>query len=184
MDGKTRVAQYGQWDGYPGGQGLTVLKFLKTANMDEFKKRLDGVKFLRQEDIDAFCKSEGFPADGWLNEAQAKIFRAKFPGVNRDLGAEILQKIYDGSITEIKNSEGFAGDSLFCEWAYVIDLDSGMLEVYKGFNTSPLPETDRFAKMEKDGKYYPVRLVKSYPISALPEKDVFVAECNHLELEE
>jgi hypothetical protein len=28
-DGKTKVAQYGQWDGYPEGQGKTVLNFLR-----------------------------------------------------------------------------------------------------------------------------------------------------------
>jgi hypothetical protein len=25
---ETKVAQYGQWDGYPDGQGLTILNFL------------------------------------------------------------------------------------------------------------------------------------------------------------
>ena len=26
-DGKYQVAQYGQWDGYPSGQGVSVLTF-------------------------------------------------------------------------------------------------------------------------------------------------------------
>lgn len=28
VDGQIKVAQYGQWDGYPSGQGVDVLKFL------------------------------------------------------------------------------------------------------------------------------------------------------------
>ena len=28
-EGKTKVAQYGQWDGYPEGQGSTILNFIK-----------------------------------------------------------------------------------------------------------------------------------------------------------
>ena len=28
FEGKYRIAQYGQFDGYPSGQGLTVLHFL------------------------------------------------------------------------------------------------------------------------------------------------------------
>jgi len=28
-----RVSQYGQWDGYPAGQGLTVFRFLKSEEM-------------------------------------------------------------------------------------------------------------------------------------------------------
>lgn len=29
LDGQYKVAQYGQWDGYPEGQGITVLTFLR-----------------------------------------------------------------------------------------------------------------------------------------------------------
>ena len=28
MDGEYKVAQYGQWDGYPEGQGITCFNFL------------------------------------------------------------------------------------------------------------------------------------------------------------
>ena len=31
-NGKYRVAQYGQWDGYPSGQGVGVLGFLTNGN--------------------------------------------------------------------------------------------------------------------------------------------------------
>ena len=36
---ETKVAQYGQWDGYPGGQGLTALKFLLKTDLSEFSKK-------------------------------------------------------------------------------------------------------------------------------------------------
>ena len=29
LDGQYKVAQYGQWDGYPEGQGITALTFLR-----------------------------------------------------------------------------------------------------------------------------------------------------------
>ena len=29
IDGEYKVAQYGQWDGYPEGQGMTALTFLR-----------------------------------------------------------------------------------------------------------------------------------------------------------
>jgi hypothetical protein len=35
-DNKTKVAQYGQWDGYPSGQGVTALNFLRQANLSQF----------------------------------------------------------------------------------------------------------------------------------------------------
>lgn len=38
---------------------------------------------------------------------------------------------------EIEDSTCFLADSLLCEWAYIINLDSNNLEVYKGFNNDP-----------------------------------------------
>lgn len=31
VDGEYKVAQYGQWDGYPEGQGLTCLEFARSV---------------------------------------------------------------------------------------------------------------------------------------------------------
>ena len=40
-DNKYRIAQYGQWDGYPGGQGLAVLTFLKSPMIERLKQNLN-----------------------------------------------------------------------------------------------------------------------------------------------
>ena len=44
-DGEYKVAQYGQWDGYPEGQGVRVLEFLRNTDIELFKKRLSNVRF-------------------------------------------------------------------------------------------------------------------------------------------
>lgn len=36
--------------------------------------------------------------------------------------------------SEIYQNSGFLLDSLFCEWAYILDLDHHQLEIYRGFN--------------------------------------------------
>jgi hypothetical protein len=33
---ETKVAQYGQWDGYPEGQGVTILTFLRSKDSSEY----------------------------------------------------------------------------------------------------------------------------------------------------
>jgi hypothetical protein len=64
----------------------------------------------------------------------------------------------------------FANDSLYCEYAYVIDLDKDILEVYQGFNKEPLPEGARFTGTKKDSEdYQAVKLVASFPLGSLPE---------------
>lgn len=56
------------------------------------------------------------------------------------------------------------------------DLDNGLFEVYRGFQKRP-HQQGRFAKnaCESSG-YYPVGLVKSYSLKALPTTDVFVQD--------
>ncbi len=36
VGGEYKVAQYGQWDGYPSGQGLTALNFLRGMDREAF----------------------------------------------------------------------------------------------------------------------------------------------------
>ena len=49
---EVKVAQYGQWDGYPKGQGKTLLSFLKDASkVETLKQLLPKVRFQTQKDI-------------------------------------------------------------------------------------------------------------------------------------
>lgn len=189
MDQQTKIAQYGQWDGRPSGQGLTVLEFMRAVNSKKFKDILKKVRFQTDEDkeeVDQFLESIG-SKDGWMTEEQAKLYRKRYPYFTRDHGAEILNLVYESKDKEIVlvNAENFAADGLFCEWAYVIDLDKNALEVYAGFNEAPVKEGDRFYHLTEKGKEYgPVGLVRSYSLDELPSDDTFVTECDPPEDEE
>jgi hypothetical protein len=189
------IAQYGQWDGYPEGQGTTVLDFLrkvtKNGGLKKFNERLDCVRFETEEDekeMQKFMESIGC-ADGWMNMDQAAKYHKKYPYRTRDNGADILNMVANSKDKEIVlcNSMDFAADSLFCEWAYVIDLDKKVLEVYRGFNKRPLGKNQRFATLEKhnygdtsklgsDYNYFPVRCIRKYKFSELPTKRAFIKE--------
>jgi hypothetical protein len=56
------------------------------------------------------------------------------------------------------DNHDFIKCSLFCEWAYIINLDTNKLEVWEGFQEKP-QENNRYG-VEKDNGFYPCALVK------------------------
>lgn len=176
---ETKIAQYGQWDGYPSGQGVTVLNFLKKVKIDKFKEKLKNVRFMNEDDekkLSEFMESIGV-SDGWMDMEQAAKYHKAYPYMTRNVGAEILNMVYKskGDVL-LQDSTSFANDSLFCEWAYVIDLDKNQLEVYEGFNKTELEKSQRFEYMDGEGDYFPIRCIKIYPLDDLPTPSKFVKE--------
>lgn len=79
---------------------------------------------------------------------------------------------------KLQDSIDFAADGLFCEWAWVIDLDAGTFEGYCGFGQTPLAENDRFyflRDLEEDNGYHGVRLAAKWNLDALPTDEEFLA---------
>lgn len=169
-NGEYQVAQYGQWDGYFSGQGDSILKFFHENDLHEFRTKVDNCFFGTEEQLhEAYAP---YSTDGWMNMDQADAFKkSEFAHLSRDTGSDILDVILKSNGPLIlSNQIDFAKDSLFCEFAYVIDLDKDILEVYEGFNQEPLPEGARFTGKAKDGdEYQAVKLVASFPLTNLPE---------------
>lgn len=121
-DKKIRVAQYGQWDGYPTGQGQEIADFLKKADLKKFKKILKTVKEYKHKEIIKAYSDEGATGQ-WITSDVAKKVYAKHPSLDRDHGAGILTLIYEGKVNRVQLSEDFKNDRLFCEYWYEVNLD-------------------------------------------------------------
>jgi hypothetical protein len=93
-----------------------------------------------------------------------------------------------GAILEagyMEDGSGFPDDSLFCEWAYIINLDDETLEVYQGFQTEKhnkgrfaprLGDKEPEAAYEGASIYWPVALVATYPLADLPSDEEFITQ--------
>ena len=71
-DDKYRVAQYGQWDGYPSGQGVGVLGFLTNGNLEALKRNALKCSFISNDEYKELTKDYTLS----LVEIQARIFLA------------------------------------------------------------------------------------------------------------
>jgi hypothetical protein len=172
---EVRVAQYGQWDGYPGGTGLNILKFLQHNNGENISLLDEKINLCR------LIKDDTHPG-------LVAAFSSHPENFNRDTGSNILRIINEsiGPVYLVDYFE-FAKDTVFCEWAWVIDLDNRVLDAYKGPkylgyeeelgpNNRPMPITEPesndqgiFAKLETET----VTKVESFSLDNLPTEDEF-----------
>jgi hypothetical protein len=110
---KVVVAQYGQWDHYPSGQGLTALRFLRDeANVEKLDKGLYWLYETNDEDVEKTLDRTG------------DNFATAYPSLTRDTGAGILELIANakGALPVVLKTD-FENDELFCEGVFTVDLD-------------------------------------------------------------
>lgn len=170
-DDETKVA-YTHWDAYPGGLGVTVLNWLRGGTLELIRGDVQKLRVVTgddvpaAEDVDRLSKFHdphvGGPSDSptWY-----QLLRGTQGNPAAILEAGVLEDASD-----------FPADSLFAEWGFVADFDRNIFEAYEGFQEQP-HRKGRFARMKPTSPgYYPVKLRASWPLSALPTEDAFLAE--------
>lgn len=166
---------YQQYDSYPDGVGLTVLQFLRDVDHDWMLEAARNLSVVSQ-DIDEVTPEDierlrPF-ADTLVSTGQPTEWYVLLRRTQGDPGAMLEAGV-------VENSAEFASDSLFCEWGYIIDLDEGVLEVYKGFQQEPHAKGrfhDRFhSPSHRRDSYQPIKLVASWPLNDLPSDEEFIA---------
>ena len=160
--GKTKIAQYGQWDGYPSGVGVNVLSFIKDENLfDKLKSNLHKVRFLDEEGIDKdFFDSYNKNAPEYSNQPDNRTDEQKrwfSTYCNRDLAEEVLTNVAksnDNEILLVNREETAKGDG-WVEYSYVINLKENTFSVYNHIDEEP---------------------IKVYNLNDLPERDTFISD--------
>lgn len=169
VDGVEKLA-YNHWDSYPSGVGLDTLSWLREVVAEseglqrELAKALSTVPDRQPtgEELRALSEfldtSVGGPDDAWY-----QLLR----GTQGKAGAILRAGYYE-------DAGDFPLDSLWCEWGYLIDFDTRVLEVYKGFRQTP-PTEGRWVGKRGDGDYEPVQRVATFAFDALPSGEEFCA---------
>jgi hypothetical protein len=112
--GEVVVAQYGQWDHYPSGQGLNVLRFISQYGiLENFKPCLSKVSFISEDEVSKLTAPHGNQWDSF------------YPQFSRNTGTDILKVIYYSSgYVPLVDSSDFETDDLFCEGIYTLDFQN------------------------------------------------------------
>jgi hypothetical protein len=101
------------YDSYPGGLGDDIIKFLRTVDLARLTDKVQQLQAIPKSLINK-------------NElAEKKIWRDP---------EQVLQAIYMGTLQSFFDAQEFLNDPLFCEFSYIINLDTKMLEVYEAGN--------------------------------------------------
>jgi hypothetical protein len=146
--GETKIAQYGQWDGYPSYSGIQALEFLRNKDWQALlQSKLDLVEFIGDEEVDTLYKQ--YESTDWEN----KDFLNAYPGLHRDTGIGILAVVANATdtIKSVDNTE-FANDSLFCEGIYEVDFrHNKFITIYAdnkvSYDLDDLPSDEEYLAM-------------------------------------
>ncbi len=88
-----------------------------------------------------------------------------------------LKPYMDGLFMFTPDASDFINNSLFCEWAYVANLDSKKYETCNGLQTKPDPDNRYGQEMDRMG-YYPCQMIKEYDLMDLPEQGYYLSDYN------
>lgn len=192
VNGGVEKTTYNQFDSYPDGLGLTVLRQLQWKLGADLRDRdaayVDGLARLRMlvERL-RVVSQEATPVTSWdvgrlEGWTDTSVDTHDENGDRRTTPSWYqLLRGTQGDINEILSAgcmldaSEFPADSLFAEWGYIIDLDDEDLEVYEGFQQEA-HDVGRFAKRKRAREAYaPVKRIASWPLNELPTDGEFLA---------
>lgn len=162
VDGTEKVI-YNHWDSYPDGLGEGVASWLRDSLADEDAAR-HAVQSLQPVDATVDPTAEDFERYGEFhdpNVSTGKDWYSLLRHTQGNLPMTLKAGLYEPS-------PDFPLDSLFCEWAYVVDFDARQFEVYEGFRQTPPTDGRWVGKRGDDDQYYPVQRVAAWSFDDLP----------------
>lgn len=172
---QTEKITYNHFDSYPDGLGLDVLRWLRdTVDRDGEDAAREAAARLQVVNEDASPTEEELASFAAYRDPRVSTGDDWYALLRNTQGnpGEILRAGFfiDGS--------EFPMDSLFCEYAYIVDFDCRVFQAYEGFRKTPTTEgrwAYRFGIREPNG-YYPVQLRARWSFDLLPSEDAFCAE--------
>jgi hypothetical protein len=136
------------------------------SNKEEIKKILMS-KGIQEDDIDQTIETHEYTVEGVANT------RAYYWLLRSTQGDP--DSYFSRGLRYMTDDRDFMFDSVFCEWAYIINLDTKTLEVYKGFNKDYANQRLPYVKTEKD-EYYACAPLVDIPFKTIRQSEKSLSE--------
>ena len=152
---------YNHSDSYPDWLGEKMVEFCATTSIEALNSIYDRIELV----------DEGAKPTAAQIEACAKYANTSVSTGSTDDWYCLLREL-QGHPEEWKNIDGtiymiddadFIKNSLFCEYGYIINLDTECLEFWIGWQKVPWNE-NRYGTECNDSGYYPCWMIKEYPL--------------------
>jgi len=181
----THYGAYNHYDSNPDGLGKEALEFIAKVNKDKgwatLKERIEALKYVKESDtpdVD-IAKSMAQRYSNVSNAVRTKAYVGMdWYNLLRDIqGVGYYDEIYAGRLGYYIDSIDFIRDSLFCEYAYIMNLDDMTLDMYLGSQTKR-QEGNPFAFKhnqiiydEDTHIYYPCALIGTMPLEGITDAE-------------
>ena len=170
---------YSHFDSYPDSLGRNVLRELKQVSdwsrVRELAEGFVGIPDTREtRNIDEIVASE-------IRRHCDDRFHTKAPRTIYDLYRPLqgtLEPYLSGKLRFIPTANDFIYDSLFCEWAYIANLDSSQFEVWRGLQRELNGQPNRYGSEADRTGYFPCRQICEYSLEHLPKEVQFLKDTN------
>ena len=145
-DNILKVAQYGQWDHYPEGQGVSILTTLTkdSYSVEELELALDKCYFVSDEERETIYADYN---SKYPDSTHMRKFGSMLPNFSRDTGGDILNVVrWATGPVPLTDEREFEFDDLFCEGVYEINYNTNKFVSKFGgltveFPLNALPDT-------------------------------------------
>lgn len=155
---------YNHFDSYLSQLGLHFLKALRGRNRQDLVEAYARMQLVGNETLPTPEQVENcrryveIPAASGATDSWFTLLR----------NAQGRADLWFSGLPFMVSAGDFLKDSLFCEWAYLLNLDEDVVEIYRGHNKDP-DAPGRYAALPEDAAYKGVALVKRIPLTDVLE---------------
>lgn len=155
---------YNHNDSYPGWLGDNIVHFCRQTSTQELNEIFDKIIMVNKnseptwKQIAECCEFANLSVN-------IKSIKDWYCLLRESQG---LPESYKGELKYMIDNSDFIKDSLFCEWAYIINLTTNKLEIYQGHRTRKNRKSNRYKATKPYNGYYACEMLIQFDLNNLP----------------